>query len=145
MYEALASNRSPPLSPLPIQYADFAAWQKDWLNSEEATEHLNYWLKQLEGPLKILDFPTDHPPALKISSNGGIEFLAVPGDLLLALKKLSRSEGVTMFTLTLACFAILIFRYSNQANMVIGSPVANRRPETEPLDWAFCRPDSVSV
>lgn len=140
MYEALASNRSPPLSPLPIQYADFAAWQKDWLNSEEAIQHLNYWLKQLEGPLKILDFPTDHPPALKISSNGGIESLAVPGDLLLALKKLGRSEGVTMFTLTLACFAILIYRYSNQANMVIGSPVANRKPETEPLVGPFAGP-----
>jgi non-ribosomal peptide synthetase component F/thioesterase domain-containing protein len=140
MYDALASCRSPPLAPLPIQYADFAAWQEEWLGSEEATGHLNYWLKQLKGPLKILDFPTDRPPALKINSNGGIESLSLPADLLAELKKLSRSEGVTMFTLTLACFAILIFRYSSQSNMVIGSPVANRRQETEPLIGPFAGP-----
>jgi non-ribosomal peptide synthetase component F/thioesterase domain-containing protein len=140
MYEALAGNRPPSLEPLPIQYADFAAWQKEWLSSPEATGHLNYWLEQLDGPLKVLDFPTDRPPAPRMTSNGGIESLAVPGDLIQALKKLSRSEGVTMFTLTLACFAILIFRCSNQANMVIGSPVANRRPETEPLIGPFAGP-----
>jgi non-ribosomal peptide synthetase component F/thioesterase domain-containing protein len=140
MYEALAGNRQPSLAPLSIQYADFAAWQKDWLRSQEANEHLNYWLKQLEGPLRILDFPTDHPPALRVSSNGGIESLSVPADLMQALKQLSRSEGVTMFTLTLACFAILISRCSNQANMVIGSPVANRKPETESLIGPFAGP-----
>lgn len=140
IYEALVSVRSGSLPPLPIQYADFAAWQKDWLGSQEATGHLNYWLKQLEGPLKILDFPTDHPPAPRMSSNGGIESLSVPGDLMESLKRLSKSEGVTMFTLTLACFAILIFRYSNQPNMVIGSPVANRKPETEPLIGPFSGP-----
>src|SRR5258706_4332348 len=140
MYEALASVRPPSLPPLPIQYADFAAWQKDWLHSQEATGHLDYWLEQLEGPLRILDFPTDHPPALRITSNGGIESLSVPGDLMQALKTLGKSEGVTMFTLTLACFAILIFRCSNQANMVIGSPVANRKPETEPLIGPFAGP-----
>jgi non-ribosomal peptide synthetase component F/thioesterase domain-containing protein len=140
MYEALAGNRSPSLPPLPIQYADFAAWQTEWLSLEEATAHLHYWLKQLEGPLGVLDFPTDHPPALRLSSNGGIESLSVPGDLMQALKKFSRSEGVTMFTLTLACFAIMIFRCSKQENMVIGSPVANRKPETEPLIGPFAGP-----
>ena len=139
-YEALVGNRPSSLAPLPIQYADFAAWQKDWLRSQEAIEHLQYWLKQLEGPLRILDFPTDHPPALRMSSNGGIESLSVPADLMLALKNLSKSEGVTMFMLTLACFAILIFRCSSQANMVVGSPVANRRPETEPLIGPFAGP-----
>ena len=83
---------------------------------------------------------TDRPPALRMTSNGGIESLAVPADLTEALKKLSKSGGVTMFTLTLACFAILIFRCSNQANMVIGSPVANRRTETEPLIGPFAGP-----
>jgi non-ribosomal peptide synthetase component F/thioesterase domain-containing protein len=140
MYEALAGNRPTALSPLPIQYADFAAWQKEWLDSEEATRHLGYWKTQLGGPLRILDFPTDHPPALRISSNGGIESLSVPPDLMRALKDLNKSEGVTMFTLTLACFAILISRCSNQADMVIGSPVANRRPETEPLIGPFAGP-----
>jgi non-ribosomal peptide synthetase component F/thioesterase domain-containing protein/acyl carrier protein len=140
MYEAYASGRSASLPPLTIQYADFAAWQDEWLHSPEANQHLQYWLKRLVGPLKILDFPTDHPPALRVSSNGGIEFLSVPEDLMRALKKLSKSEGVTMFTLALACFAIIIFRCSNQTDMVIGSPLANRRPETEPLIGPFAGP-----
>lgn len=139
-YEALAGHRPSPLVPLPIQYADFAAWQKDWLNSSAANEHLDYWLKQLGGPLKVVDFPTDRPPALRMTSNGGIESSALTEDMTEALKKLSKSEGVTMFTLTLACFAILIFRCSNQADMVIGSPVANRRAETEPLVGPFSGP-----
>jgi non-ribosomal peptide synthetase component F/thioesterase domain-containing protein len=142
MYEALAGAHSPSLAPLPIQYADFAAWQKDWLSSQEATEHLNYWLKQLDGPLKVIDFPTDRPAALRMTSNGGVESFAVPGVLLQALKNLGKSEGVTMFTLTLACFAILIHRCSNQPSMLIGSAVANRRPETEPLIGPFAGPIS---
>jgi non-ribosomal peptide synthetase component F/thioesterase domain-containing protein len=139
-YEALTGDHPTSLAPLPIQYADFAAWQKEWLSSSRAAEHLNYWLKQLEGPLKVLDFPTDRPQALRMTSNGGIESLPVPEDLTKALKKLCKSEGVTMFTLTLACFAILIFRCSNQTNMVIGSPVANRKVETEPLIGPFAGP-----
>jgi non-ribosomal peptide synthetase component F/thioesterase domain-containing protein len=140
VYEASVGDRPSPLASLPIQYADFAAWQKDWLGSEQATEHLSYWLDQLDGRLKVLDFPTDRAPALSMTSSGGIESFAVPEDLLLALKKTSKSENVTMFTLTLACFAILIFRCSNQANMVIGSPVANRRQETEALIGPFAGP-----
>ena len=140
MYEAAACGRSPSLPPLTIQYADFAAWQDEWLNSQEANRHLQYWQKRLVGPLQILDFPTDHPPVLRVSSNGGIEFLSVSSDLMRALKNLSKSEGMTMFTLTLACFAITIFRCSNQTDMVIGSPLANRRPETEPLIGPFAGP-----
>lgn len=139
-YEAMAGGRLPQLAELPIQYADFAAWQRDWLNSPAAGEHLSYWLKHLGGPLKALDFPTDRAPALRMTSNGGIESLALSGEVIRALRNLSKSEGVTMFTLTLACFAIVIARCSNQADMVIGSPVANRRAETEPLIGPFSGP-----
>ena len=139
-YEALAGGRSPQLAALPIQYADFAAWQRDWLSSPAAGEHLGYWLKHLDGPLKALDFPTDRPPALRMTSSGGIESLALTDEVIKALRNLSKSEGVTMFTLTLACFAILIARCSNQTDMVIGSPVANRRAETEPLIGPFSGP-----
>ena len=75
-----ATDRPPATGSLPIQYADFAAWQDEWLQFAGGRPSIcNYWLKQLEGPLKILDFPTDHPPALRISSNGGIEFLIRAG------------------------------------------------------------------
>src|SRR5207237_2816911 len=92
------------------------------------------------GSLKVHDFPTDRPPALRMTSRGGIESFAVPADLMEALKRLSRAEGVTMFTLTLACFAILIYRCSSQADVLVGSPVANRKPETEPLIGPFAGP-----
>jgi non-ribosomal peptide synthetase component F/thioesterase domain-containing protein len=140
IYESLTSDRPLSLAPLSIQYADFATWQKEWLASQEAAEHLDFWLKRLEGPLRTLDFPTDRPPATRIASNGGIESFAMPGDLMRALKDLSKSENVTMFTLMLACFAILLFRCANQCDVVIGSPVANRRPETEPLIGPFAGP-----
>lgn len=139
-YEALAKSRAPALVPLPIQFADFAAWQKDWLSSPAADAQLDHWQKQLQGPIKAVDFPTDRPAAMRMTSNGAIESLVLPGELAERLKKLSRSEGVTMFTVSLACFAILIYRCSNQPEMLIGSPVANRRVETEPLIGPFSGP-----
>jgi non-ribosomal peptide synthetase component F/thioesterase domain-containing protein len=139
-YEALAGDRVPDLALLPIQFADFVAWQSDWLGSPAASAQLDYWLKQLHGPIKAVDFPTDRPVAMRTTSNGAIESLTVPTDLAEALRQLSRSEGVTMFTVTLACFAILINRCSSQPEMVIGSPMANRRVETEPLVGPFSGP-----
>ncbi|MET4389871.1 non-ribosomal peptide synthetase component F/thioesterase domain-containing protein [Bradyrhizobium sp. F1.4.3] len=140
VYDALAASRDPALAPLPIQFADFAAWQKDWLSSPVASAQLSYWQKQLQGPIRAVDFPTDRPAAMRMTSNGAIESLVLPSELAESLRKLSRSEGVTMFTVTLACFAILIERCSRQSEMVIGSPVANRRAETEPLIGPFSGP-----
>lgn len=139
-YEALASSGSSGLAPLPIQFADFATWQKDWLNSPAASSQLGYWQKKFEGTIRGVDFPTDRPAAIRMASNGAIETLVLPTDLTESLKKLSRSEGVTMFAVTLACFAILIERCSKQPDMVIGSPVANRRVETEQLIGPFSGP-----
>jgi non-ribosomal peptide synthetase component F/thioesterase domain-containing protein len=140
VYEALVDDRAPKLAPLPIQFADFSAWQSDWLRSPAAGEQLDYWLKRLHGPIKAVEFPTDRPAAMRMTSNGAIDSLVVPENLVDSLKRLSRSEGVTMFTVTLACFAILIHRCSSQPDMVIGSPMANRRVETEPLIGPFSGP-----
>jgi non-ribosomal peptide synthetase component F/thioesterase domain-containing protein/NRPS condensation-like uncharacterized protein len=139
-YQALVEDRAATSPPLPVQFADFATWQKDWLSSPAAAERLGYWLQQLHGPVRAVDFPTDRPAALRMTSNGAIQSLVVPSDLADALRKLGRSEGVTMFTVTLACFAVLIQRCSSQAEIVIGSPVANRRVETEPLIGPFSGP-----
>lgn len=140
VYDALAESRTPTLAPLSIQFADFAAWQKDWLNSPAASAQLDYWQKQLQGPITAVDFSTDRPAAMRMTSNGAIESLILPKELTESLRELSRSEGVTMFTVALACFAILIRRCSQQPEMVIGSPVANRRVETEPLIGPFSGP-----
>jgi hypothetical protein len=128
------------VAPLAIQYADFAAWQNEWLGSQEAADHLKFWLEQLNGPLRILDFPTDRAPAARIASNGGIESLGLSEHLMRGLKDFSKSENTTVFTLMLACFAILLSRCANQHDIVIGFPVANRKPETEPLIGPFAGP-----
>ncbi|MGJ4940736.1 condensation domain-containing protein [Bradyrhizobium sp. HKCCYLS1011] len=139
-YEALAGNRPAHLAPLSIQYADFASWQQDWLKSPEASAHLDHWLTRLKDPLDVVDFPTDRPPAARMTAKGGIESLSLPAELIQDLKRVAKAEGVTMFALSLACFAILLSRYSEQPEMVIGSPVANRSPETEPLIGPFAGP-----
>jgi non-ribosomal peptide synthetase component F/thioesterase domain-containing protein len=139
-YEAIAHGQEPSLPPLAIQYSDFTAWQKEWLLSPEAQGQLEFWTKRLTAPLPVLDFPVDRPPQNRPASRGAMETLLLPKDLTSALKSLSQSQEVTMFMLMLACFGVLLFRYTNEEDVLIGSPVANRRPETEPLVGPFAGP-----
>jgi hypothetical protein len=145
VYTALAECRQPSLAPLVIQYSDFTAWQKDWLASSEAQEHLEFWKKRLSDDLPILDFPTDHPPSNRPASHGAIETLLLPEDLTRALRSWSQSQNVTMFMVMLSAFAVLLSRHSNQEDVLIGSPVANRRPETEPLLGPFAGPVCLRI
>jgi non-ribosomal peptide synthetase component F/thioesterase domain-containing protein len=145
VYEALTQGDDPSLPSLAIQYSDFTSWQKDWLASGEAREHLDYWTKQLGGPLPVLNFPTDRLPSNRPASHGAIETLLLPEDLTRALKSLGQSENVTMFMLTLACFGVLQLRYTNQEDVLIGSPASNRRTETEPLIGPFAGPFALRL
>ena len=144
-YEALRENREPELTPLAIQYSDFTTWQKEWLVSAEAREHLEFWTKNLSSPLPILDFPTDHAPSNRPASHGAIETLLLPQNLATTLKAVSKVENVTMFTLMLTCFAVLLSREAGQDDMIIGSPMANRRPETESLIGPFAGPVALRL
>jgi thioesterase domain-containing protein/acyl carrier protein/NRPS condensation-like uncharacterized protein len=139
-YETLTESQVPSLPPLTVQYSDFTAWQKEWLDSPEAQEHIEFWTKQLAPPLPVLDFPADRPPQNRPASHGAMETLLLPKDLTSALKNLSQSQELTMFMLMLACFGVLLSRYTNEEDVLIGSPVANRRPETEPLIGPFAGP-----
>jgi non-ribosomal peptide synthetase component F/thioesterase domain-containing protein/acyl carrier protein len=139
-YEALTHGQLPSLTPLIVQYSDFTTWQKEWLVSPEAQEHIEFWTKQLTPPLPVLDFPADRPPQNRPASRGAMETLLLPKDLTSALKSLSQSQELTMFMLMLACFGVLLSRYTNEEDVLIGSPVANRRPETEPLIGPFAGP-----
>ena len=139
-YSQLSNGKIPELSPLPIQYSDYSAWLKDWLDSEEAREHLEFWTKQLEGDLPVVNFPTDRPPTLRPASHGALETLLLPEDLTQALKKLSQSRNSTLFTTLLAGFGTLLARSSNQHDIIVGSPFANRRQETERLMGPFAGP-----
>jgi non-ribosomal peptide synthetase component F/thioesterase domain-containing protein len=145
IYDAIVQGAKPELPALPIQYGDFAAWQGDWLASDAAREHLEFWTNQLAGSLRILDFPTDHPPSHRISLESRLETVLLPQDLTTALKSASQSENVTMFMTLLTGFVILLSRYANQADITVGSPVANRRTETEGLIGPFSGPVALHV
>lgn len=138
-YDAFSKRQEPSLPPLSLQFADFVVWQKDWLESTEAQKDIEFWSKRL-ADLPILEFPTDRPPSAKPASRGAIETLLLPDELVQPLKKLSQSLNTTIFTVTLAAFGILLSRHSRQEDVLIGSPVANRKPETEHLVGPLASP-----
>jgi amino acid adenylation domain-containing protein len=138
LYEAFCEGKPSPLSGLSIQYADFAVWQRDWLQGEVLESQLSYWKKQLEGIPAILNLPTDRPrPAVK-SYRGAWRSIELSKVLSERLKAFSRKEGVTLFMTLLAAFQALLYRYTGQDDIVIGSPIANRnRAEIEGLVGFF--------
>jgi amino acid adenylation domain-containing protein len=143
LYNAFANRQPSPLSELRVQYADFAVWQRAWLlgdgrGKSPLQAQLAYWRNQLSGSPAILQLPTDRPrPAIQ-TFNGARETLRLPATLAQTLKDLSRREGVTLFMTLLAGFKTLLYRYTNQTDVLVGSPIANRnREEIEPLIGFF--------
>ena len=126
LYEAFSSGRPSPLPELPIQYADFADWQRDWLRGEVLETQLAYWKEQLLGAPALLELPTEHSRPAVQSFQGAHRSLLLPKQLGEALKALSRHEGVTLFMTLLAAFKILLHRYTSQDDLVVGTPIANR-------------------
>ncbi|MDZ7960513.1 MAG: amino acid adenylation domain-containing protein [Aulosira sp. DedQUE10] len=137
IYTAFAQNQLAPLLELPLQYADFAHWQREWLQGEVLETQLAYWRQQLNG-ISMLDLPTDKKRTNIQSYQGAIEFLELPPQLTNALEALSQREGITLFMTLLAGFQTLIYRYSHQEDITVGSPIANRnRSEVEGLIGFF--------
>ncbi len=137
LYEAFSKGDDPMLPELPIQYADFARWQHEWLTGDVLEKQLAYWQKQLDD-VATLQLPTDRPrPSIRLH-HGARQKFALPRELSEQLNKLARSENVTLFTLLLAAWQTLLSRYTEQTDIVVGSPVANRnRVETESLIGFF--------
>jgi aspartate racemase len=138
LYEAYSAGGASPLPELPIQYADFAVWQREWLQGDELDSQLDYWRQQLGSHLSVLELPTDRArPAIQ-SFRGAWQSLALSKDLTEALNALSHQEGVTLFMTLLAAFKTLLHRYTGQDDIVVGCPIANRsRPEHEGLIGFF--------
>jgi len=132
LYTAFASGNPSPLPELSIQYADFAVWQRQWLQGEVLATQLAYWQQQLEGSAPILELPTDRPrPAIQ-TFKGAVQSFTLPLALTEALKDLSRREDVTLYVTLLAVFKTLLYRYTGQEDLLVGSPIANRnRSEIE--------------
>lgn len=125
LYAAYIHKQPSPLRTLPIQYVDFALWQRQWLQGNRLEQLLAYWQEQLAN-LPVLELPTDRPrPAVESFSGAYLPF-TFPAPLTEQLKILSRREGVSLFMTLLAAFQVLLFRYSGQEDIVVGSPIANR-------------------
>ncbi len=138
LYQAYSRGASSPLEDLGVQYADFALWQKDWLSGQTLDDQIAYWRDQLAGAPPVLELPTDFPrPAVK-TFNGATQRFTLPRELSDELQKLSRQEGATLFMTLLTAFSVLLSRYSNQRDILVGTPVAGRtRTETEQLIGFF--------
>lgn len=127
LYEAFRAGHLSPLPELSVQYADYAVWQRKWLQGKVLEEQLSYWKEQLQGPLAVLELPADRPRPAVQSYRGAAYCFTVSSAIAERLKALSRREGVTLFMVLLAAFKVLLWRYSGQQNLCIGTPVANRR------------------
>ncbi|NCS11031.1 MAG: amino acid adenylation domain-containing protein [Microcystis aeruginosa G13-09] len=138
LYNAYVQNQPANLAPLPIQYADFALWQKQWLQGDVLQTQLNYWQNQLTAAPSLLSLPTDHPrPAVQSFVGTQQEFSLSP-KLSQALTELSHQQGVTLFMTLLAAFDALLYRYTGSGDILVGTPIANRnRSEIEGLIGFF--------
>ena len=137
LYEAMRAGISSPLAELGVQYADFAMWQREWLRGEALEHHLSYWRGQLSAA-PVLELPTDRPRPATPSHRGARAGFVLSGELTHQLKQLSRREGVTLFMTLLAAYQVVLGRYSDQHDVVVGTDVANRNQlQTESLIGFF--------
>jgi surfactin family lipopeptide synthetase A len=138
LYEAFSTGKPSPLAELPIQYADFTLWQRQWLAGEILESQLDYWKQQLRGDLPVLQLPYDRPRPAVQTFRGARQCLTLSKDLTASLKTLSQQEGVTLFMTLLAAFKTLLYRYTEQEDIVVGTVSAGRnRPEIEGLIGFF--------
>jgi len=138
LYEAFSTGKPSPLAELPIQYADFTLWQRQWLAGEILERQLAYWKHQLRGDLPVLQLPYDRPRPAVQTFRGARQCLTLSKDLTASLKTLSQQEGVTLFMTLLAAFKTLLYCYSEQEDIVVGTVSAGRnRLEIEGLIGFF--------
>ncbi|WP_276373759.1 amino acid adenylation domain-containing protein [Archangium gephyra] len=138
LYAAFSSHQPSPLPALPLQYADFSLWQRQWLQGETLERQLSFWKQQLAGAPPVLELPTDFPRPAIPSGRGAVELIQLSPALLEALKKLSHQEGTSLFMTVLAAFQLLLGRMSGQEDICVGTSIANRtRTELEGLIGFF--------
>ena len=138
LYQAFCTSKPSPLSEQSVQYADFASWQRQWLQGEVLETQLAYWKKQLGGNLPVLNLPTDRPRSAVQTFQGAVHKFTIPKAITEEIAQLSQREGVTLFMTLLAAFKTLLYRYTGQEDILVGSPIANRnRREIEELIGLF--------
>jgi amino acid adenylation domain-containing protein len=138
LYTSFSLNKPASLPKLALQYADFAHWQRQWLQGEILETQLNYWQQQLKNAPPLLEFPIDKPRPSLQTYKGSSQSLHLNLTLTQQLKGLSQTSGTTLFMTLLTAFTVLLYRYSGQEDIVIGTAIANRnRQELEPLMGFF--------
>ncbi|BAT53519.1 amino acid adenylation domain-containing protein [Nostoc sp. NIES-3756] len=138
LYTAFSTDKPSTLPQLPIQYADFAVWHRQWLQGQVMDTQLNYWKQKLADAPPLLELPTDRVRPPIQTNRGGIKRFGLDEHLTQKLKSLSEKSGATLFMTLLTGFVILLSRYSNQQDILVGSPIANRnRSELESLIGFF--------
>jgi amino acid adenylation domain-containing protein len=137
-YRALAAGERPALPDLPVQYADYAVWQRRWLAGEVLAARLRWWGERLAGAPHVLDLPTDRPRPIAQSLRGAHQGFAWPTGISAALREISRRQGATLFMTLASLLAALLSRQTGAEDFLLGSPVAGRdQPETERLIGLF--------
>ena len=138
LYKAFSNAQASPLDELPVQYVDYASWQRDWLSVPLLERQLAYWKNKLGGELPVLELPADRPRPVVQTYPGGRATLTLSEELTRGLIALSQREGATLFMTLLAGFKVLLQRYTGQEDIIVGSPIANRpNAETEKLIGFF--------
>ena len=138
LYQAYAGGHEPRLPELPIQYSDFAEWQREALEGEALRAQVEYWEQTLSGDLPQLELPVDRPRGAAQTFEGATETFPVDREVAEGLRQLARRHGATPFMVLLAAFKVLLYRYTGERDLRVGTPVAGRsRPELEPLIGFF--------
>jgi len=137
-YQAITNGENANLPELPLQYAEYAQWQREYMSGDVLAKQVEYWKGKLEGAQTILDLPTDHPRPSTHSWHGATEGLILDSNLFTELKAFAKSEGATLFMVALAAFQALLRRYTMQDSILVGTPIAGRNElETENLVGLF--------
>ncbi|MBW8873668.1 MAG: amino acid adenylation domain-containing protein [Acidobacteria bacterium] len=138
LYKAFTAGAPSPLPELPLQYVDFALWQREWLHGDVLAGQLAYWRQRLTDAPAVIELPLDRPRPPIQAFNGASLDAVLPCELATGLRELSQAAGATMFMALLAAFQALLHRYSGQPRIVVGTPIANRnRAEVEGLIGLF--------
>ncbi|WP_374586473.1 amino acid adenylation domain-containing protein, partial [Pseudoduganella sp.] len=146
LYQAFSQGQADPLPPLALQYADYAAWQRGWLQGERAESQLRFWQQHLSGAPALLELPTDRPRPAAQSHRGARLQFEIPAALADALRAQGQRRGATLFMTLFAGWSALLARLSGQDDIVVGVPVANRpRAELEPLIGFFANTLALRV
>ncbi|KST70379.1 non-ribosomal peptide synthetase [Mastigocoleus testarum] len=138
LYDAFSQKKPSPLAELSIQYADYAYWQRQWLKSAAFSQELSYWTRKLSGNLPILQIPTARPHPQLPTFRGARQSITLPKILTEKLKALSQKQGVTLFMVMLAAFKTLLYRYTQQSDLLVGTAISGRnQPEFEEMIGCF--------